>query len=257
MGPGDPAMPFDGEEDWEHIDLRRNEQYSYYDDLLSRFSFLPFPGPQTAGYRYFTDNEWFCLADAFTLSGIIRKEKPRHIVEVGCGYSSAVMLDTLEQTEQSAALTFIEPYPDRLNALLSADNRAKCSIVVERVQSVPLSVFDQLEAQDVLFIDSSHVAKVGSDVAYLFLRVLPRLKRGVFIHIHDVFYPFSYPIRWLREGRAWNESLFLRMFLINNPAFEVVAFNSFAGHSFPELFREKFPAFLGCEGASLWLKKVA
>ena len=257
LKPGDTAMPFDGEEDWAHVNLHRSEQRAYFDDLLGRFPFLPFPGQPAGGYRYFTENEWFCPADAFTLSGILRREKPRRIVEVGCGYSSAVMLDTLEQTGQPADLTFIEPYPDRLNALLTADNRDHCSILVEPVQTVALSVFDQLEAQDVLFIDSSHVAKVGSDVAFLFLRVLPRLKRGVFIHIHDIFYPFSYPVRWIREGRAWNESLFLRMFLINNPAFEVVAFNSFASYAFPELFREKFPAFLDSEGASLWLRKVA
>ncbi len=115
----------------------------------------------------------FVQSDAFTLSGIIRKEKPRRIVEAGSGFSSAVMLDTLEQTHASAALTFIEPYPDRLYSLLSDRDRSSATILVQRIQEIPLSVFNQLEAQDVLFIDSSHVAKIGSDVTFILLRVLP------------------------------------------------------------------------------------
>jgi len=102
-----------------------------------------------------------------------------------------------------------------------------------QVQDVPLSVFDQLEAQDLVFIDSSHVAKIGSDVTFIFLRILPRLKRGGLVHFHDIFYPCSYPAVWIREGRAWNESLFLRTFLVGNPQFQLVAFNSYVGYVFP------------------------
>ena len=70
-----------------------------------------------------------------------------------------------------------------------------------------MEVFDRLEANDVLFIDSSHVAKVGSDVTFILLRVLPRLKPGVIIHFHDIFYPYSYPVNWIREGFAWNRQI--------------------------------------------------
>jgi hypothetical protein len=118
-------------------------------------------------------------------------------------------------------------------------------------------VFDQLEASDLVFIDSSHVAKIGSDVSFILLRILPRLKPGVIVHFHDVFYPFSYPAAWIREGRAWNESLFLRAFLVGNPQFQLLAFNSFAGYSFSELFRDQLPAFLNNTGGSIWIKKVA
>ena len=118
-------------------------------------------------------------------------------------------------------------------------------------------MFDQLEAQDLVFIDSSHVAKIGSDVTFILLRILPRLKRGVLVHFHDIFYPFSYPLSWIREGRAWNESLFLRAFLVGNSQFQLVAFNSYAGYSFPEVFRDRFPAFLNKTGGSMWIRKVA
>ena len=256
LGPNEHNLPFDGPECWEHVQLRPYAQRTYYEDLIEHFSLLPFPSHKTEGWRYFTDNTFFALSDAFTLSGIMRKEKPRRIVEAGSGFSSAVMLDTMSQMRQSAALTFIEPYPDRLYSLLSTTDKASSTILVRRIQEVPLSVFDQLEAQDVLFIDSSHVAKIGSDVTFILLRVLPRLKAGVFIHFHDVFYPFSYPAAWIREGRAWNESLFLRAFLLGNSQFEIVTFNSFAGHSLPEIFVDRFPAFLSNTGGSIWLRKV-
>lgn len=257
LGPGDSILPFDGFEWWEHINLRSREQRSYYEDLLDRFPPLPFPRRQAKGYRYFTENSFFKLSDAFTLSGIIQREKPQRIVEVGSGFSSAVILDTLELSHRSATLTFIEPYPDRVYSLLLPRDKPNTMVIARQIQEVPLSVFDQLEAQDLLFIDSSHVAKVGSDVAFLLLRVLPRLRPGVLVHFHDIFYPFSYPAEWIRQGRAWNESLFVRAFLVGSPRFELIAFNCYAGYVFPDLFRDRFPDFLDNTGASLWIRKVS
>jgi predicted O-methyltransferase YrrM len=257
LGPNDSSLPFDGAELWENIDLRPREQRFYYEDLLDRFPPPAFPRQKTDGYRYFTENLFFPPSDAFTLSGIIRKEKPRRIVEVGSGFSSAVILDTLCQTGASIALTFIELNPERLYSLLSPHDSFKPTVLVQPVQTVSLPVFDQLEAQDVLFIDSSHVSKIGSDVTFILLRILPRLKPGVFVHFHDVFYPFSYPASWIREGRAWNESLFLRAFLVENPRFQIVAFNCYAAYSFPEIFRERLPGFSNNTSGSIWIRKVA
>lgn len=256
LGPNDSNLPFDGEEWWEHVDLRPREQRSYYEELLDDFPPLPFPRERSDDFRYYTENDWFPASDAFALSGIIRKEQPRRILEVGSGFSSAVMLDTLERTDASPKLTFIEPHPEWLYSLLSTRDRSIPMVYVQQVQEVPLQVFDQLEAQDVLFIDSSHVSKIGSDVSFILLRVLPRLKAGVLVHFHDIFYPFSYPVCWIREGRAWNESLFLRAFLMGNPQFEIIAFNSYAGNSFPEIFYDRFPAFLDNTGVSLWIRKI-
>ncbi len=109
----------------------------------------PFPFRQIAGHRYFVENGFFVPSDAFTLSGIIRREQPRRVVEVGSGFSSAVMLDTLDHAGQSADLTFIEPFPDRLNALLTAADRARSTVLVQPVQSVPLAVFDRLEERGI------------------------------------------------------------------------------------------------------------
>lgn len=252
-------LPNDGVEMWENVQLPTNELRAYYGDAIERFPFLPFPKQKSDGFRFYVDNMWFGLPDAFALSSIMRKERPRKIVEAGSGFSSAVMLDTLDHTGASAALTFIEPYPDRLYSLLSEKDKARAAIRVHGLQQTPMSVFDQLEANDILFIDSSHVAKIGSDVSFILLRILPRLKPGVLVHFHDIFYPFTYPAGWIRDGRAWNESLFLRAFLIGNPQFKILAFNSYASYAFPELFREKFPSFLEGEdaGASFWLRKLS
>jgi predicted O-methyltransferase YrrM len=253
---GEANVPFDGADYWEQIHLRPAEQRAYFEELLDKFPFLSFPQQKTPDYRFYTDNPWFPTSDAFTLSGIVRKEKPRRIIEVGSGFSSAVMLDTLEHAGRSAALTFVEPFPERLYSLLSSSDQHSSKILVQPVQEVPLAVFEELEAQDILFVDSSHVAKIGSDVTFLLLRILPRLKPGVFIHFHDIFYPHSYPVDWLREGRAWNESIFLRAFLVSNRDFEIVAFNSYAGHCFPEIFKGRLDGFMPNSGGSIWLRKI-
>jgi hypothetical protein len=131
------------------------------------------------------------------------------------------------------------------------------NVITEPIQTVSFETFDQLEAQDILFIDSSHVAKVGSDVTFLLLRLLPRLKPGVIIHFHDIVYPLTYPEVWIREGRAWHESLMLRAFLIGNPYFKIMAFNNYATHSMPEVFQDRLPSFLEGKGCSLWIRKIA
>lgn len=257
LGPDDAGLPFDGAECWEHVDLRRAEQRAYYDDLLQRFPPLPFPRHRTPPYRYFWDNgNWFNRADAFSLAGVIRREQPRRIIEVGSGFSSAVTLDALDQAAMRPHLTFVEPNPDRLHALLSRDDLAAATTHLRLVQEVPLGTYDHLEASDILFVDTSHVAKVGSDVSFIFLRILPRLKPGVLVHFHDIFYPFAYPASWIRLGRAYNETIFLQTFLAGNPNWEVVAFNPYAGHQFPELFRERFPIFLEDTGGSIWLRRL-
>jgi hypothetical protein len=248
------AVPFDGSEMWENVDLRREEQKKFYTDLLAECPPLPFPKEKNTSFRHYLNNTFFCEADAYTLSAILRRHRPRRVIEVGSGFSSAVMLDVLDCGKEPTDLTFIEPYPDRLYALLSGRDKSSTRILVKSVQDVPLGVFAELQAGDVFFIDSSHVAKVGSDVAFLILRVLPQLAPGVWVHVHDIFYPSTYPSGWLKEGRAWNESLFLRAYLVAKPRIEIMAFNCYAGQTFPELFKQRFPAFLANSGGSIWLR---
>lgn len=247
----------DGEALWQHIDLRPEDQREHYRSFLAQYPPLPFPKEKNPGFRYYTENNFFPPFDAYTLSAIIRSRQPKRIVEVGSGFSSAVMLDTTDHLGATLDLTFIEPFPDRLHSLLGDHDRSSVKIMDRPLEEIPTSVFEQLEANDILFIDSSHVAKVGSDVTHLILRILPTLRRGVIIHVHDIFYPESYPIEWIAEGRSWNESIMLRSFLIGNPAFEIIAFNSFASQSFPELFHDYSTTLSIQTGGSFWFHKTA
>ncbi len=125
---------------------------------------------------------------------MLRAIKPSRIVEIGSGFSSAVMLDTSERfLELQPKLTFVEPFPDRLLELLSDNDRSRCRIIEKKIQDVTDAPWDELRSGDILFIDSSHVSKCGSDVNQLFFEILPRLAVGVIVHVHDVFLILSTP----------------------------------------------------------------
>ncbi len=150
--------------------------------------------------------------------------QPKRVVEVGAGYSTAVMLDVSERyLADPPAIVCIDPEPGRLRSVLRGDE-AGLTIHETIVQDLPVELFTTLEANDILFIDSSHVLKLGSDVSLLFLEVLPRLRPGVVVHIHDIATSFEYPLEWYEEGRAWNEAPALRAFLAFNQAYEITLF---------------------------------
>jgi hypothetical protein len=159
--------------------------------------------------------------------------------------------------------TFIEPFPDRLLSLLTENDKSKVKVETKPVQEVELSIFSSLEANDILFIDSSHVAKINSDVLHIIFHILPRLKKGVIIHFHDVLWPFEYPKNWLEEGRAWNEAYFLRAFLQNNVSFEILYFNSYMALHHMNMLEKMMPKILKEPtsrvtpgNTSLWLRKL-
>ena len=186
---------------------------------------------------------------------MLRHFTPRRLVEVGSGYSSALILDTLEQLSIPVEVTFIEPYSERLLGLLSrTDHQHK--LLEMPVQSVDMGVFEALDANDILFIDSSHVVKTGSDVAHLVFEVFPRLKPGVIIHVHDILWPFEYPREWMLNGIAWNEAYVLRAFLMDNPRYEVIYYNAFIAACYPDALAAAVPMSLNSTGGSLWLRKV-
>jgi hypothetical protein len=208
------------------------------------------------GKRFWYKNGFFPYGDALALFTVVAKFGPRRIIEVGSGFSSALMLDINDRRcDSKMSLCFIEPNPQRLEALLTASDRESARLITTPVQQVPLNEFDKLAANDILFIDSSHVSKAGSDVNYLLFEVLPGLRGGVVVHFHDVFFPFEYPLVWLKEGRAWNELYLLRAFLQYNETFEVVLFNSFVSHQFGDFIEARVPLARVDPPSSIWLQK--
>lgn len=188
---------------------------------------------------------------------MLRLVRPKQLIEIGCGFSSAMILDTnVLFLKNQMQLTFIELYPQLLHSLLKPQDRSSVKIVESRLQDVDVAVFETLEEGDVLFVDSTHVSKVNSDVNFMFFEVLPRLKKGVYIHFHDIFYPFEYLREWIYQGCAWQEAYLLRAFLMDNPRYQVIYFQDFMLKKHREYFAQHVPLCLKNGGGNLWLKKV-
>jgi predicted O-methyltransferase YrrM len=245
--------------DLDGIDLNEEEQLALLRTLSAGYPSIPFTGSKQEKLRYYYDNGFYCQSDGIFLHLMMRQFKPRKIIEVGSGFSSAAMLDTNELfLDNSVALTFIEPYPDRLYSQFKPADREKHRTIVSNLQDVDLALFEQLEENDMLFIDSTHVAKTDSDVNTVLFNILPRLKKGVLIHFHDIFYPFEYPRDWVLNwnGFGWNEDYILRAFLMYNDCYRIIMFNTFLETFHKDWFRQHMPDCLKNEGGSIWLQKM-
>jgi predicted O-methyltransferase YrrM len=239
------------------VDLNVEGQINLLDQLKEFYAEQPFSAEPSAALRYYFENGYYSYADAIFLYCMIRFAQPKRIIEVGSGFSSFVMLDTNDRFfDGRIRLTFVEPYDDRLRSRLTGKDLEVTEIISRRVQEVDLARFDALVAGDILFVDSSHVAKAGSDVNHLLFEILPRLAPGVFVHFHDMFYPFEYPKKWIEEGRFWNEDYILRAFLQFNSAFKIRIWNQFLGTFHPEKLRDSMPLCMKNTGGSLWLQRV-
>jgi hypothetical protein len=238
------------------IDLREAEQLALVERIAAHYHEQPWTEEPQAALRYRADNPNFTYGEAILLYCLLRHFQPKRVIEIGSGHSSTVLLDTNELCFGGAVShTFIEPYPELLESLLTPSDRASVEIIASAVQDVPLTTFDSLSAGDILMIDSTHVAKVGSDVNHLFAEVLPRLRPGVYVHFHDIHYPFEYPKAWVMQGRAWNEAYVLRAFLQHNDAYEVVLFNSYLDTFHRDYLREQMPLVARTPGSSVWLRR--
>lgn len=238
------------------IDLHEQDQLKLLEDFLPYYETIPFQPHKVEGLRYYFENPSYSYSDAIFLYCMIRHLKPRTFVEIGSGFSSCLTLDTNELfLDNSMDVTFIDPYPNLLLSLIKEHDKYKVSIVPQRLQDINLEVFEALAANDILFIDSTHVSKIYSDVNRIFFEILPALSSGVYIHFHDVFYPFEYPKEWIYEGRAWNETYMLRAFLQYNREFCVVLMNTFMEHFYESFFIDKMPLCMKNPGGSLWIRK--
>jgi predicted O-methyltransferase YrrM len=141
--------------------------------------------------------------EAEALYGIIRSRRPGRIIEIGAGHTTLLISEAIQAEGHEGHYTCIEPFrPEYLSNLPAQVTTFKDTLL----QDVPLGMFRDLNSGDVLFIDSSHASKYRSDVVFKYSTILPVLKSGVVIHIHDIFLPYEYPIRWIREARYfWNE----------------------------------------------------
>ncbi|MBV9058520.1 MAG: class I SAM-dependent methyltransferase [Pseudonocardiales bacterium] len=235
------------------IELNGTDQRGLAELLAQHWSEVPtVPDPQ---WRYNPHNLWFGLADAAVYYSILCHFRPSRVVEVGSGFSSAIALDAAERCLPDLKLTFIEPDPRRLLGVLKKSDEPRCQLLKSPVQDVPLGVYDELSSGDIVFIDSTHVSKPGSDVNWLLFEVLPRLRPGVHVHFHDLFWPFEYPKEWILERRGWTEAYMVRAFLSYNKTFKIELFTSWLWGVAPELVKKALPAAVDAQPGSLWIRK--
>jgi hypothetical protein len=239
------------------INLRADAQMQLLNRFAARYPELPFTDDASPGLRYHYVNPNYSYADAIFLASMLREVRPQRFIEVGSGDSSCALLDINDRfLGGETDITFIEPYPAYLNELLGPEEAQSIRMLSCGLQEVDLGEFERLGPNDILFIDSTHVSKAGSDVNHLFFEILPRLRSGVYVHIHDIFGALEYPEEWLRDGRAWNEQYLLRAFLQFNSAFEITLFGNWAIQQYPEWFAEHMPLCLRNPGGSIWLRRT-
>jgi len=244
------------------VELNTAEQLQ----LLEKFGLLypeyPYFTSNNGGhaYRYRNTSTYYNDSDSIFLYSILRHFQPAKLIEVGSGDSSALMLDINDRfLGKNAKMTFIEPFPEeRLLKILSDEDQKMHEVMKHFVQDVSLEKFKELGKNDILFIDSSHVSKVGSDLNYLIFEVLPILQSGVLIHFHDIYFPFEMPKHWITEyGYFWNENYLLHAFLMNNNDYKIIAFNTYLHKINREFFDNHMPYCLKNERncGSIWLQK--
>jgi predicted O-methyltransferase YrrM len=231
----------------EEIQLKLLEEFEKYSDEFNSF-------PLQKGDGFYVFNPSFGSVDAEIYYCMIRHFRPRKIIEVGAGFSTLLAAETVERNAIDCEIVAIDPYPQKF---LKANKRIK--VVEKPVEEVGLEEFKALGENDILFIDSTHTVKVGGDVVYLYLEVLPRLKKGVLVHFHDIFLPLEYPRDWvMKMRRFWNEQYLLQAFLAFNDAFEVLWSGSYMNLKHPERLERIFRSYVRNRTfpGSFWIRRV-
>lgn len=197
--------------------------------------------------------------DAELLFAMVRHHRPRRVVEIGSGSSSAVIAAALDRNarcdEIPSQFISIDPYAvpvlhQQPDPLVAFDH------LPMPLQEANPTLWKTLSSGDILFVDSSHVFKRGSDVEYEFLELYPTLAPGVLVHIHDIFFPHDYPLRWnLDRSQFWNEQYHLATVLQNSTRYEVVAGLAAVHDRHPALLASLIQPFRdGHVPGSIWLR---
>jgi hypothetical protein len=227
-----------------------------YKDEYDRFPLAKTSCP----YEYHVNNTQFESVDGEILYSMVRDLRPRKIVEIGSGFSTflsaqAALKNRENDPDFKCELIAIEPYP---SDVLRAGFPGFARLIETEVQQVPLGEFAALQPNDILFIDSSHVLKLGSDVQYEYLEVLPRIPAGVVVHVHDIFLPSEYPEKYALEQFMFpNEQYIVQAFLIFNDTFEVLWSSSFMHINHPAKLETAVASYRRTERwpGSLWMRR--
>ena len=196
------------EYNFDSLKLDLNEQEKFLKDLLENVDFTP------------SKNRGLSLFDSYLLYSFIKKNKPRKIIEIGCGETTRIIQKSIRENNISTKHICIDPYKSEVFNAVINEYKNSLTFLEKKVQDVTLETFYEC---DFLFIDSSHVVKTDSDVLYAFLEIIPKLGQGTVIHFHDIMIPYAYYLDWHKDGNQyWNESYFLHAFLMFNNTWKTI-----------------------------------
>lgn len=244
--------------DGQALELLEEVFTSYMSEFRNAFTLHPVNGSS----QFYLINGSFMAIDAHVYYAMIRHFRPRRIIEIGAGNSTLVAGEACQRNREDSGeapdLTAIDPYP---SANLKQGVPGLSRLLESRIQDIDLSTFTSLESGDILFIDSTHVLREGGDVQLEYCEILPRLKPGVIVHIHDISLPKPYPKVYFERHLYWNEQSVLQAFLTFNTRFEVLWPGNYMLMHHAEKVRRVFPefeemrkAFPSSEPSSFWIR---
>jgi predicted O-methyltransferase YrrM len=245
------------------IDMNVHKQVCLLDLFSSKYKSeyeaFPYSAPSVR-HQFYINNGTFESVDCEVLYCMIRDFSPKIIIEIGSGnstyLSAQALLANKQKKRSNSQLIAIEPYP---NEILKTGFQGLTKLIDKKVEELDVSLFNTLQENDILFIDSSHVLKTGNDVQKIYLEILPRLNKGVLVHIHDIFFPAEYPKETiLKRYRFWTEQYLLQAFLSFNNAFEVVWAGSYMHLNYPEKLENAFKSYHRDKRwpGSIWIRKI-
>ncbi len=234
------------------LDLNEPRQQEYLTSVFPRYAgeCRHFQDDTRESGKFSANNAFFYGIDPYVYYCMIRHHRPERVIEVGAGFSTTVALEAAEKNG-AVKITAVEPYPSRM---LRA-NADRMTLLEQKVERLDFRIFEALTENDILFIDSSHVARTGSDVTYLFSEVLPRLKPGVLVHVHDIFLPDPYPQHLVtQKHQFWNEQFILQAYLTGHTTARIIFANHYMVTRYPDAVQAAFPGNSDWRGLSLWMQ---
>lgn len=207
--------------------------------------------------RYTPENPSYALLDATVLYSVVRTHRPRRIVELGSGHTTLVATQAARENAAEGHPCRVDAY-DPFPGVATPDLPGLDGLHSVAAQDISLGVFDELGDGDILFVDTTHVVKLGSDVNHIVLQILPRLKPGVIVHVHDIFIPYEYPRQWPEQfGLYWTEQYLLHAFLAMNPGYEILFSVPVLHRDRAEALRPLAPAAMAGGGSGFWIRRTA
>ena len=240
------------------IDFNVDKQKELIDSFNYNDELLEFPVNNINNNKYFYNNGFFKSGDSEYLYNLIRKFKPKKIIEIGSGFSTRMIINSINKNKEedinyTCDVKCIEPY--RFFSL----EKLPVQIIKEKVEMVDMKLFKILDEDDFVFIDSTHIIRPQGDVLYEIQNILPYLNKGVLIHFHDIFTPKDYPEKWIINHRLWNEQYLLESFLTFNNNFEIIGSLNYLKHHHWDLLSSKCPILsrdIQREPSSFWIRKI-